>query len=132
MKEKSLIKSGQMEVAQMIIGLKSQLDDGMKSLKTQFSQSKLNHADLLKDLDYLHESASKISEKIGETTEYVLAQNELASGQFDDTIKHLNDIKKIIFTLSTLLEQIQANVDRKLVWILDKVGDTGKKFYYDL
>lgn len=125
--EKSLIKAGQIEVAQMVTDLKQELNEGMHNLKTQFSQSKLNHAELLKDLDYLHASAIRITEKLTETTEYVLTQNELTTGQFEDTMKHLHDIKTTIFTLSTLLEQVQNGIDSKLNWILDKVGDTGRK-----
>lgn len=130
MTEKSLIKAGQIEVAQMVTTLKDELNEGMRTLKSQFSQSKLNHAELLNDLNYLHESALRITDKLTETTEYVLTQNELATGQFEDTMKHLDDIKRTIFTLSTLLEQVQNGIDSKLNWILDKVGDTGKKSLY--
>lgn len=53
MREKSLIRSGQVEVARMIDELKEKLDDSMTSLKRQSNQMKQNHENIQVDLSNL-------------------------------------------------------------------------------
>ena len=79
MREKGLIRSGQIEVANMIDSLKVKLDESLINLKQQSKQMKENQAALLEDLNGLQSNAFHISDKLGATTEYILAQNELAS-----------------------------------------------------
>lgn len=126
MREKSLIKAGQFEVSQLIGHLRIQLDEGIDTIRSQTKQTRQNHADLLTDLKNLHRNALDISEKLAETMEYVLTQTELASGQFDQTMKQLNDINKTIFELAEFVNKLQDDLDTKLNWIVKKVGGTGK------
>lgn len=122
MREKGLIRSGQVEVARMIDQLKQKLDESLINLKQQSKESKQNHAALTKDLEQLHENAFSISDKLSDTTEFILSQNELASTQFDQTIRQLGEINETIVKLSTLLNTLETDIDRKLAWIADKVG----------
>lgn len=117
MREKGLIKAGQLEVAEMLTQLKSQLDASLANIKQQSKESKQNHAALAKDLNELHENAFK-------TTEYILSQNEIAAGQFDETIKQLGDINNTIVKLAKLLRHLETDLDEKLSWIAERVGGT--------
>lgn len=124
MREKGLIRSGQVEVARMIDQLKHKLDESLVNLKQQSKESKQNHDALAKDLEQLHENAFSISDKLSDTTEFILSQNELASTQFDQTIRQLGEINETIVKLSSLLNTLETDIDRKLAWIADKVGGT--------
>lgn len=124
MREKGLIRSGQMEVANMIESLKSKLDESLLSLKQQSKQMKENQAALLDDLSDLQSNAFQISDKLGATTEYILAQNDLASSQFDQTIRRLSEINEMIEKLQNLMQTLEGNVGEKLAWITDKIGGT--------
>lgn len=124
MREKGLIRSGQLEVARMIDQLKHKLDESLINLKQQSKESKQNHAALVKDLEQLHENAFTISDKLSDTTEFVLSQNEMAASQFDQTIRQLTEINETIVKLSSLLNALETGIDRKLAWIADKIGDT--------
>lgn len=124
MREKGLIKAGQMEVADMIAHLKAKLDESLSNLKQQSKEAKQNHATLTKDLGDLHESTFKISDKISETTEYILSQNEIAAGQFEDTLNQLGDINDTITKLAKLLRSFETDLDTKLAWISERVGGT--------
>lgn len=124
MREKGLIRSGQVEVARMIDQLKNKLDESLINLKQQSKESKQNHDALAKDLEQLHENAFSISDKLSDTTEFILSQNEMASTQFDQTIRQLSEINETIVKLSSLLNGLETDIDRKLAWIADKVGGT--------
>lgn len=124
MREKGLIRSGQMEVAKMIDHLKIKLDDSLLNLRQQSKQMKENQAALLDDINNLQTNAFQISDKLGETTEYILSQNEIASTQFDQTIQRLSEINLTIGKLQKLIQTLEGNVDEKLSWITNKIGGT--------
>lgn len=124
MREKSLIRSGQVEVARMIDELKEKLDDSMTSLKRQSHQMKQNHENIQADLSNLQTNALHINDKLGETTEYILSQNEIASAQFDQSVRHLSEIKETTEQLAMLLQTLEGDVNTKLTWIRNKIGDT--------
>lgn len=124
MREKGLIRSGQIEVAQMIGQLKSKIDESLHSLKQHSKQMKENQEAVLDDLNNLQTNAFHISDKLGETTEYILSQNEIASVQFDQTIKRLSEINHTIEKLQQLMTTLEGSVDEKLTWITTKLGGT--------
>lgn len=126
MREKGLIRSGQMEVANMIDHLKIKLDESLVNLKQQSREMKQNQAALLNDLGDLQTNAFHISDKLSETTEYILSQNEVASSQFDRTIQRLSEINEMIEKLAALVHTLEGNVDQKLAWITNKIGGTDK------
>lgn len=122
--EKSLIRSGQKEVAEMINNLKAKLDESMANFKQQTKETTKNHETLTKDLKDLHENALHISDKISDTTEYILSHNEVTSNQLDQSIRQLDELKETVIKLTNLLRTVENDVDQKLSWILDKVGGT--------
>lgn len=124
MHEKNLIKAGQQEVAQMIGALKQKLDAGLITLESQSTQSRANHADLLRDLSALHENAVRVSHQLEEAMEFVLSQTAVASVQFEATVQQLNDINKTVFDVADLIKQLRNDLDAQLRWISDKVGGT--------
>lgn len=124
MREKGLIRSGQMEVSKMIEHLKTKLDESLLNLKQQSKQMKTNQEALLNDLDGLQKNAFQISDKLSDTTEYILSQNEIASNQFDQTIHRLSEINDTIEKLQRLMKTLEVSVDEKLVWITNKIGGT--------
>lgn len=126
MREKGLIRSGQMEVAKLIDHLKEKLDESLVNLKQQSREMKQNQAALLDDLGGLRTNAFHISDKLSETTEYILSQNEIASTQFDRTVQRLSEIGETIEKLAVLVHTLEGNVDQKLAWITNKIGGTDK------
>lgn len=124
MREKGLIRSGQMEVAKMIDHLKEKLDESLINLKQQSREMKHNQAALLDDLASLRTNAFHISDKLSETTEYILSQNEIASIQFDRTVQRLSEISDTIEKLAVLVHTLEGNVNEKLAWITNKIGGT--------
>lgn len=124
MREKGLIRSGQVEVANMIDSLKMKLDESLVNLKQQSKQMKENQAALLEDLNSLQSNAFHISDKLGATTEYILAQNDLASTQFDQTIRRLSEINELIEKLQSVMQTLESSVGEKLAWITTRIGST--------
>ncbi|XP_031618786.1 protein brambleberry-like [Contarinia nasturtii] len=122
MREKGLIRSGQVEVARLIETLKGKLDESLANLKVQSRQMKDNQAALLEDLNNLQTNAFHISDKLSDTSEYILSQNEIASTQFDQTIQRLSEINHTIEKLQKLMTTLESSVDDKLTWITSKLG----------
>lgn len=126
MREKGLIRSGQIEVSKMILHLKEKLDESLVSLKQQSREMKQNQAALRDDLSDLQANAFHISNKLSETMAYVLSQNDIASSHFDRTIQHLSEISKTTEKLANLVQTLEINVDQKLAWISNKIGGSDK------
>lgn len=124
MREKGLIRSGQIEVARMIEHLKEKLDESLVNLKQHSREMKQNHDALQHDLGNLQTNAFHLSDKLSDTTEYMLSQNEIASTQFDQTLQRLGEINETVEKLAMLLQTVEVDVNEKLSWITDKIGDT--------
>lgn len=94
----------------------------MASIKQQSKTMKDNQAALLEDLNNLQTNALFISDKLSDTSEYILSQNEIASTQFDQTVQRLSEISQTIEKLQTLITTLESSVDNKLAWITSKLG----------
>lgn len=126
MHEKSLIRAGQLEVAEMITKLKAKVDDGLITLDSHSRQTHTNHAQLLHDLDRLQQNAARLSDRLEQTMEHMLAQSEMAAVQFDTTVGRLGDIRRTVSDVAQLMGDLQADLQRHLAWLAERVGGTDR------
>ncbi|XP_065080125.1 protein brambleberry-like [Ochlerotatus camptorhynchus] len=121
-REKALIRAGQQEVAVLLTGLRSRIDDSIKQLEMQSKRSKLNHASLLSDMENLQKSAATIAGKIDETSEHFASHHQAAEEQYKYTLGQLEKINNTVANMLDMIDALQKDFDHKLAWITEKVG----------
>ncbi|XP_053695288.1 protein brambleberry-like [Sabethes cyaneus] len=121
-REKSLIRAGQQEVAVLLTDLRDRIDESIKQLETQTKKNKLNHASLLSDMESLQSGAAVIAAKIDETSAHITVQHQTAEKQFEYTLDQLQKINDTITNMLTIIDAFQKNFDEKLSWITEKIG----------
>ncbi|XP_058447838.1 protein brambleberry-like isoform X2 [Malaya genurostris] len=121
-REKSLIRAGQQEVAVLLTDLRNRIDDSVKQLEVQSKRSKLNHASLLSDMENLQKNAMAVASKIDETNSHFIVHHRAAEQQFQYTLDQLEKFNSTITNMLTAISSLQKDFDQKLSWITDKIG----------
>ncbi|XP_058840341.1 protein brambleberry-like [Topomyia yanbarensis] len=121
-REKSLIRAGQQEVAILLTDLRNRIDESVKQLDQQSKRSKLNHASLLSDMESLQKSAATIATKIDETGSHFVSHHRAAEQQFQYTLEQLEKINRTVDNMLAMIGALQKDFDQKLSWITEKIG----------
>lgn len=88
-----------------------------------------NHQEILQDLLSIQEQAQTIWEKIEHSTNHVLEQHEEIIHQYEQTMQMLTQINDTIQYIWNLTNTMRTEVDQKLGWITNYIGDTGILLY---
>lgn len=120
-REKSLIRSGQVEVANLLTGLKQKIDESLKQLETQATRSKLQYNSIIDDLQ---ESAGRITDQIDKTAAHITSHQESTMEQYEYTMVKLRKMNSTIYDLAYLVTGLQQDFEQKLTWISEKIGGT--------
>lgn len=83
-----------------------------------------NHNEVLADLMMIQEQAKLIWEKIESSTDRIVAQNAEAAAQYEQTLEKLGKINETIHFIWNVTESMRSEVDEKLGWITEYIGDT--------
>lgn len=73
----------------------------------------------------IQEQAQMIWEKIEQSTNHLLQQHEDTIHQYEQTMQMLMQINDTIQYIWNLTNTMRIEVDQKLGWITDYIGDTG-------
>lgn len=125
--EKALIRSGHAQLAAMTEEIKNKLEKAHHDLEQQAIERGENHQEVLQDLINIQERAQMIWEKIEYSTNRVLEQHEETIHQYEQTMQMLVQINDTIQYIWNLTDTMRAEVDQKLGWITDYIGDTGEQ-----
>lgn len=88
-----------------------------------------NHQEVLQDLINIQEQAKMIWEKIEQSTNHILEQHEETIHQYEQTMQMLGQINDTIQYIWNLTNTMRTEIDQKLGWITDYIGDTGILLY---
>ncbi|XP_055638034.1 protein brambleberry-like [Toxorhynchites rutilus septentrionalis] len=127
-REKSLIRAGQQEVAILLSDLRGRIDDNIKQLELQSKKSKLNQDSLLRNMENLQKNAATIAEKIDETSDHFASHHNAVEMQYQYTLEQLQKINSTIANMLTMIGALQENFDKKMAWITEKVGGSEMLF----
>lgn len=75
---------------------------------------------------YIQEQAQSIWEKIEKSTNHILDRHEETIAQYEQTLHKLAQINDTIQYIWNLTDTIRREMDQKLGWITDYIGDTGE------
>jgi len=99
-------------------------EKAQKDLEVQAIERGENHQEILQDLINIQEQAQLIWEKIEFSTNRILEKHEGTILQYEQTLQKLTQINDTIQYIWNLTNTMRAEVDQKLGWITDYIGDT--------
>lgn len=76
----------------------------------------------------IQKRAELIWDKIEMSTERIVKQNFEAAAQFEKTLERLEKINGTIHYIGNVTESMKTEIDQKLEWIANYIGNTGKCF----
>lgn len=88
-----------------------------------------NHQEVLQDLMHIQNEAQSIWEKIESSTNRILDRHEETIAQYEQTLHKLAQINDTIQYIWKLTDTMRREMDQKLGWITDYIGDTGSIIY---
>lgn len=80
---------------------------------------------MLEDLISIKEQMQSIWDKIESSTNHILEQHEKTIEHYEQTMQKLTQINDTIQYIWNLTNIMRTEVDQKLGWITDYIGDTG-------
>lgn len=101
------------------------IEKASEQLLSQSSERKENHKELLEDLENIQQQAQLIWEKIESSTNRIVQQNAEAAAHFEQTLEKLEKINDTIHFIWNVTESMRTEVEDKLSWITDYIGNTG-------
>ncbi|XP_031830089.2 protein brambleberry isoform X1 [Nomia melanderi] len=127
--EKALIRMGHNQLSTMAEDIKQKLEQASQSLEQQAVEHSENHKEILQDLMNIQEQAQLIWDKIESSTNRIYEQHEEALLQYEETLEKLGRINDTIHFLWNLTNSMRAEVDEKLSWLTNYIGDTGEQMH---
>jgi len=98
-------------------------------LEQQAIERGANHQEILQDLFTIQEQARIIWEKIEHSTNHIFEQHEETIHQYEQTMQMLMQINDTIQYIWNLTNTMRMEVDQKLGWITNYIGNTGILLY---
>ncbi|KAL0099872.1 hypothetical protein PUN28_019950 [Cardiocondyla obscurior] len=125
--EKALIRSGHAQLTIMAEEIKKKLEKAHDDLEQQAIERGDNHREILQDLLNIQEQTQKIWEQIERSTNRILNHHEKTIRQYEQTMQMLKQINDTIQYIWNLTTSMRAEVDEKLGWITNYIGNTGEQ-----
>ncbi|XP_012257796.2 protein brambleberry-like isoform X2 [Athalia rosae] len=126
--EKALIRSGHAQLVAMTEDIRKKLEKASQELADHSMERNENHQEVLADLRNMQEQAHQIWDRIESSTNQIMEQNMEAAEQYEQTLRQLDQINQTVHFLLDLTNTLKAEVDQKLGWITNYIGDTGDQF----
>ncbi|XP_015586684.1 protein brambleberry [Cephus cinctus] len=127
--EKALIRSGHAQLAAMTEDIRNKLEKASQELIEQSVERGENHKEVIADLMNIQVQAHLIWDRIESSTNRIVAQNMEAAAQYEETLKKLEQINETIHFIWNITDTMRFEVDRKLGWITEYIGDTGEQLH---
>ena len=127
--EKALIKTGHTQLAAMAEDIKTKLEEASQNLEQQAIERGENQQEILQDLMNIQEQAELIWDKIESSTNRIFTQHEEALVQYEQTLQKLTQINETIQFIWNITNTMRTEVDQKLNWLTDYIGDTGEQMH---
>ncbi|ENN76300.1 protein brambleberry [Dendroctonus ponderosae] len=122
--EKQLIRDTHNTLVQMTKEVQSSLASTAKMVADQHSDTKVNHAQLLEDVNTIQKKASALFDRIEGYSEMLLKQKEEFQGQYEATLNNLNEVNETMHALVNLVKGTRQTLEEKVSWILTALGGT--------
>ncbi|XP_046582949.1 LOW QUALITY PROTEIN: protein brambleberry-like [Haliotis rubra] len=126
-KEKSLIATGNKELASMTQKIKQELDLTREQLQDQESAQRQNHQTILEDLKNIHSRAKDAFDKLDSSTKHLLTSHNKMTANYEEMFSNLQKINTTVTSLLGAVAEMQENMERKIGWISQLLGGADDK-----
>ncbi|XP_043257468.1 protein brambleberry-like [Colletes gigas] len=127
--ERALIRIGHSQLTSMTEDIRKRLEEASQKLEQQAIERSGNHREILNDLTNIQEQAQLIWDKIETSTNRIFAQHKVALDQYEQTLERLARINETIQFIWNLTNTMRTEVDQKLNWLTNYIGDTGEQMH---
>ncbi|VEN47055.1 unnamed protein product [Callosobruchus maculatus] len=122
--EKKLLQQTHGVLVKMTENMQSKLEQSLQQVEHQTVESKVNHAELLNDLLEIQRKAKEIFDKIDESSELLIKQNEEFKKQYNLTLRSLREVNETVHNLVSLVGGTREALEERLSWIKTALGGT--------
>ncbi|XP_012271114.1 protein brambleberry [Orussus abietinus] len=127
--EKALIRSGHAQLASMTEDIKQRLEKANQDIIIQTNELDENHKTVLQDLVDIQSRIQLIWDKIESSTDRIISQNTEAIDRYEKTLEKLVQINETVNFIWDITNRMHSEIDQKLGWITDYIGDTGEQMH---
>ncbi|XP_071451693.1 protein brambleberry-like isoform X2 [Hetaerina americana] len=124
-KEKSLVKAGHGQIAQIVQGMHEKLDESNLQMDALLAERKANHNKLLKNIRTLQEQVLVLLQNIDRSIQLVNEQNAEITSKYEAAIESLSQINVTVNYLLHLIEMTHNELDVRMKWMSSLLGGTG-------
>nr|CAI5868799.1 unnamed protein product [Callosobruchus analis] len=122
--EKKLLLETHGVLVKMTENVQSKLEQSLQQVEHQTVESKINHEELLKDLLDIQRKAKEIFDKIDESSDLLIKQNEEFKKQYNLTLSSLREVNETVHNLVSLVGGTREALEERLSWIKTALGGT--------
>ncbi|XP_060066443.1 protein brambleberry-like [Ylistrum balloti] len=130
LKEKSLIASGNKELADMTESIKNKLELTTNTLNEQESDQKNNHRQIMEDLNGIHVKAQEALSKLDNSSKYFLKNHKEMMKHYQLLYENIVKINATVGNLLSTVSAMQDKLDKKIGWFTHILGATEEKLSF--
>ncbi|XP_046397645.1 protein brambleberry-like isoform X2 [Ischnura elegans] len=124
-KEKSLVKAGHGQIAQIVQGMHEKLDETNSQMDALLAERKTNHNKLLKNIRTLQEQVLVLLQNIDRSIQLVNEQSAEITVKYEAAIESLSQINATVHYLLHLIELTHNELEARMKWMSSLLGGTG-------
>uniref|UniRef100_A0A1B6FLW8 Protein brambleberry n=1 Tax=Cuerna arida TaxID=1464854 RepID=A0A1B6FLW8_9HEMI len=121
-KEKTLIQNTQSQLDSLSRKLSYQFDEAESRLGTQSELHQQTHKQILSHLEDITQKADILWKLLEQKSEKVIKQQDEVQKRMQEALDNLSKINCSVNYLKSLVDQVKADVDSKILWATTAIG----------
>lgn len=125
--EKSLIATGNKQLAEMVENIKKKLDLTAENMATQERKQQENYKNIIEDLGQIHIKAQDALKKLDESSAQLLRNHKEMTKFYLEMYQNVNKINSSVSELMDTVHTMQKDLEKKISWFSHILGSSEDK-----
>lgn len=125
--EKSLIATGNKQLAEMVENIKKKLDLTAENMATQERKQQENYKNIIDDLGQIHIKAQDALKKLDESSAQLLRNHKEMTKFYLEMYQNVNKINSSVSALMDTVQTMQKDLEKKITWFSHILGSSEDK-----
>ncbi|XP_025082982.1 protein brambleberry-like isoform X2 [Pomacea canaliculata] len=125
--EKSLIASGNQQLAQLAEKIRNELNSTAQLIKKQGAAQQLKNEDILRDLKLIHSQASDALARLDASSHRLLSHHKILQKQQKAVFANLQRINSSVTYVLEAVSNFQSKMENRIAWITQLIGGADDK-----